>query len=54
MSYVIVDKRTGQSVCEIWQKSVADKINTDKYRAVPIMEYLQQINRDIKAGKVGK
>lgn len=44
-SWVIVDKVTGKAMLEVWQASVAAKVNTDKYRAVPILEYLQSLNR---------
>ena len=43
-SWVIRNKETGETIRETSQKSVADKVNTDKYEAVPIMQYLQEMN----------
>lgn len=43
-SWVIRDKATGDVVMETSQKSVAEKINTEKYEAVPVLEHLQQFN----------
>jgi len=40
MSWVIVNKQTGESVFETWQKSVTQKVNTEKYKVVPIKEWL--------------
>ena len=43
-SWVIVDKQTGAAVLETTQRSVADKINQDKYQALPIRLYLEGLN----------
>jgi hypothetical protein len=43
-SWVIRNKDTGEVIQETFQKSVADKINTDKYEAVPAMQHLQEMN----------
>ena len=43
-SYVIVELETGAAVCETYQRSVAEAINHEKYRAVPIRDYLASIN----------
>lgn len=39
-SWVVVDLATGQPVLETFSKSVADKVNTAKYRVVPIGVWL--------------
>jgi len=44
-SWVIRDKVTKQAVCELFNPELVLKINTLKYEAVPILEYLQEINR---------
>ena len=44
-SWVVVERETGRAVCEISGQSVADKINTAKYEAIPIVAYLQSLNR---------
>lgn len=48
-SYVIVSKETGKAVFETFEKKIADAINTEKYKAVPILEYLYNLNDQIKA-----
>lgn len=42
-SWVIVDGKN-KAVFETFTKSLAEKINTKKYRVVPILEYLQSLN----------
>lgn len=44
-SWVIVDKN-GAAVLETHNKRIADTINTEKYRAVPILEYLCGLNNN--------
>lgn len=44
-SWVIVSKATGQAVMETFRKSTADAVNLDKYRVVPIGEWLASLNR---------
>lgn len=46
-SWVIRDKATGSVVKETTQKSVADKINTEKYEAVPIGQHLASLNQTV-------
>ena len=43
-SWVIIDKETGKAVMETFQESVAAKVNTEKFQAVPILDYLVSIN----------
>lgn len=43
-SYVIVNINTGKALFETFNKKVADAINTKRYRAVPIGEYLASLN----------
>lgn len=43
-SWVIVNKETKQAVFETYQKSLCDKINTQKYTVIPIAEYLHSLN----------
>ncbi len=40
MSWVIVNKETNELIRETWQKSVTQKVNTEKYKVVPIKEWL--------------
>lgn len=43
-SWVIRNKETGEAVLETFDKAKVDALNTDKYEAVPIQEYLGSIN----------
>ena len=48
-SWVIVNKLTNQAVIEMYDFNLVKKINTMKYKAVPILEYLQTFNSEVKA-----
>lgn len=48
-SWIIRDKETGKSVMKTFDKSVADKVNTDKYEVVPALQHLQEYNAAVKA-----
>lgn len=47
-SWVIKNKETGEVIAETFDKKKVDALNKDKYEAVPILEHLQGINKDIK------
>lgn len=49
MSYIILNKTTGQAVAEIYDTRKLAYLNTQKYRAMPAYAYLCQLNRQIKA-----
>lgn len=44
MSWVIVNKATGRAVLEVWQASVAAKVNRAAYDVFAALEWLQRIN----------
>lgn len=44
-SWVIVNRVTGAAVFETFNENTAKAINERLYRAVPILEYLQSLNR---------
>ena len=44
-SWVIVENATGNALFETFNPAIADKINRDKYSAVPILHYLQALNK---------
>jgi len=44
-SWVIVDKQTGAALFETFRASIILKINTTRYEAVPILKYLQGLNK---------
>ncbi|WP_020474504.1 hypothetical protein [Zavarzinella formosa] len=46
--WVITEKATGKAIAETFLCHVAEAVNTEKYQAVPITEYLQGLNRKIK------
>lgn len=47
-SWVICHKETGKAVFETYDSKFLEKLNTRKYKAVPILEYLYELNRKIK------
>ena len=49
MSWIIVNKETGKSVCELTNINNVKRINTKKYEALAALEYLVRLNREIKA-----
>lgn len=50
-SWVIVDKVTDEAVLETFSDKIAKAINTEKYNVVPILEYLQSLNRKLALSK---
>lgn len=44
-SWVIVRIATGEVLFETFSPAIVAKINTAAYRAVPILEHLQSLNR---------
>jgi len=47
-SWVIVERATGKPICETYSMGTVKGINKAKYKAVPILEYLQGFNRKVK------
>jgi hypothetical protein len=48
-SWVIVDKTNNKAIHETYSYEFANMINKTKYEAVPILEYLQNFNKGLKA-----
>jgi hypothetical protein len=48
-SWVIRNKATKEVICETYNKRTIDALNTAKYEAVPIMQYLQGVNKALKS-----
>ena len=46
-SWVIIDIDTNKPLFETFSKKIANSINKNKYKAIPILEYLQNFNRGI-------
>jgi len=53
-SWVVIRKADGVVICETFQASVVEALNTDKYYAEPITEYLPRINRQEREKQVGR
>ena len=47
-SWIIRRKDTREVICETWEPRIISRINTAKYEAVPIVDYLAEINRAAK------
>jgi hypothetical protein len=47
-SWIIRERTTGRVVIETFSARVVKALNTAKYEAVPILEYLQDLNRSLK------
>jgi len=47
-SWVIVSKQSGKAVLETFDSSLVNCINQKLYKAVPILEYLQNLNKSLK------
>ena len=46
-SWVIREITTKNVIMETFERQHVDKLNTTKYEAIPILEYLQSLNKDI-------
>lgn len=46
-SWVIRDRETGEVICETFNRFVKDHLGP-RYEAVPILEYLQGLNREVE------
>jgi hypothetical protein len=44
-SWVIINKETNEAVLETFNEQAVQALNTVKYKAVPILEYLQSLNK---------
>jgi hypothetical protein len=44
-SWVIVDISTNEAVLETYNAKLLEALNLKRYKAVPILEYLQSLNR---------
>jgi hypothetical protein len=51
-SWIIVNKATRQAVFETFNENTAKAVNTRLYEAIPALQYLQQLNRNIKEAQL--
>jgi hypothetical protein len=49
-SWILRRRSTGEAIAETFLAHVAAAINTDKYEAAPIDDYLGELNRKARAG----
>jgi hypothetical protein len=47
-SWVIRKRDTGEVIMETFNKQIIEKLNAEKYEAIPILEYLQSLNSKTK------
>lgn len=47
-SWIIRHKETGKVVCETFEPRTVAALNTAKYEAVPILQYLVELNRTVR------
>ena len=47
-SWVVVSRETGQAVLETFSRKIADAVNLDRYRVVPILQWLGSINSALR------
>lgn len=52
-SWVIRDKATKTVVCETFSRAAIAALNVDRYEAVPILQYLGEMNAQIRRAKEG-
>ena len=50
-SWVIREKATGRVILETFNPKLVAALNTARYEAVPILDYLVEINRQIAADR---
>jgi hypothetical protein len=53
-SWVIQNKLTKEALFETYSERVVAALNTAKYEAVPILQYLQNLNASIRAAQAGQ
>jgi hypothetical protein len=51
MSWVIVRLSDNEAVCELTNYENVLRLNTEKYKAVPVRKYSCELNRKIKNGE---
>lgn len=47
---MIVRLADGEAMFETFERRIAEAINRDRYKAVPILQYLQSLNASTKEG----
>lgn len=47
-SWTVVCRETGKPVLETFQKSVAEKVNQDKYEVLTTLDWLVRFNKQVR------
>ena len=47
-SWVIRERATKTVICETFNQNVVARLNTARYEAIPILDYLVELNNSIK------
>jgi hypothetical protein len=50
-SWVIRQKDTGKVIAETYDNRLVGRLNTERYEAVPILQYLGELNRTIREAR---
>jgi hypothetical protein len=50
-SWIIVNRATGAAVFETFNENTAKAVNEKLYRAMPAIEYLQQLNKTLTSAR---
>lgn len=47
-SWILREKESKRVICETFDKRKVDALNTKKYEAIPVLQYLVEINQSNK------
>lgn len=45
-SWIIVERSTGKAILETWNRSIAEKINQDRFEVKTALQHLQDLNKN--------
>lgn len=51
-SWVIVDRATNKAILETFSPTTAAAINTNAYEVLPVLDWLQRINRNTRQQEI--
>lgn len=51
-SWIIIRLADEKVIAETYNPAVVEALNADKYKTVPILEYLQNLNRDLRDARI--
>lgn len=50
-SWIVVDRRTGKPVIEIYTRDIAEAVNQTRYEVLTALQWLQRFNRQQRRGE---